>query len=181
MLGGTRSISAVGAIRHSCHPAAAVSVTETALSNSKSIVTANKAMLALHGPRLAGLAEEKGVTIGWEAAVRLPPPPAPSPPAPRTDCHGRAGVPLIPRVLSRVVWCVLPPGRWRHPMHQGAEGGPCRQQHHLRRWSAPRIAPLPRRLWSLALHIVSREPASLVASSCHVHLGDSRRCVGQAS
>lgn len=47
----------------------ALTVTETALSNSKSLVTANKAMLALHGPRLAGLAEEKKVTIGWEAAV----------------------------------------------------------------------------------------------------------------
>jgi homoserine dehydrogenase len=33
------------------------------------VVTANKAMLALHGPRLAGLAEENNATIGWEAAV----------------------------------------------------------------------------------------------------------------
>jgi homoserine dehydrogenase len=39
------------------------------LASSKSLVTANKAMLALHGPRLATMAETNSATIGWEAAV----------------------------------------------------------------------------------------------------------------
>jgi len=47
----------------------ALTVAEKALESSKSIVTANKAMLAIHGPRLAATAEQNGVTIGWEAAV----------------------------------------------------------------------------------------------------------------
>src|ERR1700748_3120369 len=42
---------------------------ETALSNGKHVVTANKALLAKHGLALAKLAEEKGVTLKFEAAA----------------------------------------------------------------------------------------------------------------
>ena len=42
---------------------------ETALSNGKHVVTANKALLAIHGQNLASLAEEKGVALRFEAAV----------------------------------------------------------------------------------------------------------------
>src|SRR3569623_638220 len=42
---------------------------ETALSNGKHVVTANKALLAKHGKALAALAEKKGVTLKFEAAA----------------------------------------------------------------------------------------------------------------
>ena len=42
---------------------------EAALRNGKAFVTANKALLAYHGPALAALAEEKGVPLRYEAAV----------------------------------------------------------------------------------------------------------------
>ena len=42
---------------------------ETALTNGKHVVTANKALLAKHGRALALLAEEKGVTLKFEAAA----------------------------------------------------------------------------------------------------------------
>ncbi|HZQ39418.1 MAG TPA: homoserine dehydrogenase [Rhizomicrobium sp.] len=42
---------------------------ETALSNGKHVVTANKALLAKHGLALAKLAEQKGVTLKFEAAA----------------------------------------------------------------------------------------------------------------
>ncbi len=42
---------------------------ETALAHGKSVVTANKALLAAHGLRLAGLAEEKHVALAFEASV----------------------------------------------------------------------------------------------------------------
>ena len=42
---------------------------EAALDAGRDIVTANKALLARHGTRLAGLAEETGRTLGYEAAV----------------------------------------------------------------------------------------------------------------
>jgi homoserine dehydrogenase len=42
---------------------------EAALRARKHVITANKALLAAHGPALARLAEENGVTIGFEAAV----------------------------------------------------------------------------------------------------------------
>jgi homoserine dehydrogenase len=42
---------------------------ETALANGKHVVTANKALLAKHGLALAKLAEEKGVTLKFEAAA----------------------------------------------------------------------------------------------------------------
>jgi homoserine dehydrogenase len=42
---------------------------ETALGNGKHVVTANKALLAKHGRALALLAEEKGVTLKFEAAA----------------------------------------------------------------------------------------------------------------
>ncbi|HEX2760882.1 MAG TPA: homoserine dehydrogenase, partial [Rhizomicrobium sp.] len=42
---------------------------ETALSNGKHVVTANKALLAKHGKALADLAESKGVTLKFEAAA----------------------------------------------------------------------------------------------------------------
>jgi homoserine dehydrogenase len=42
---------------------------ETALTHGKSVVTANKALLAAHGLRLAVLAEEKHVALSFEASV----------------------------------------------------------------------------------------------------------------
>ncbi|MFO1148830.1 MAG: homoserine dehydrogenase [Alsobacter sp.] len=42
---------------------------EAALAAGRSVVTANKALLARHGGALARLAEQKGVPIGFEAAV----------------------------------------------------------------------------------------------------------------
>jgi homoserine dehydrogenase len=42
---------------------------EAALNAGKSVVTANKAMLAQHGLALAKRAEEKGVALGFEASV----------------------------------------------------------------------------------------------------------------
>jgi homoserine dehydrogenase len=42
---------------------------ETALTNGKHVVTANKALLAKHGQALAELAEAKGVTLKFEAAA----------------------------------------------------------------------------------------------------------------
>lgn len=48
---------------------AAKDVVEAALKHGKSVVTANKALLAEHGLDLAALAEEKGATLAFEAAV----------------------------------------------------------------------------------------------------------------
>lgn len=42
---------------------------EAALKAGKSVVTANKALLARHGAALAALAEEKGCALGFEAAI----------------------------------------------------------------------------------------------------------------
>jgi homoserine dehydrogenase len=42
---------------------------ETALANKKHVVTANKALLARHGLKLAELAEKNGVTLKFEAAA----------------------------------------------------------------------------------------------------------------
>jgi homoserine dehydrogenase len=42
---------------------------EAALGAGKPVVTANKALLAVHGAALARLAEERGVALGFEAAV----------------------------------------------------------------------------------------------------------------
>src|SRR5437868_4124931 len=42
---------------------------ETALTNGKSVVTANKALLARHGVKLAALAERNHVALNFEAAV----------------------------------------------------------------------------------------------------------------
>ncbi len=47
----------------------ALELARTALAAGKPLVTANKAMLALHGLELARFAEARGLTIGWEAAV----------------------------------------------------------------------------------------------------------------
>ncbi len=44
-------------------------VVETALRGGRPVVTANKALLAVHGARLAELAEETGVALAFEAAV----------------------------------------------------------------------------------------------------------------
>jgi homoserine dehydrogenase len=41
----------------------------TALSNGKHVVTANKALLAYHGPELAAMAEKANVALKFEAAV----------------------------------------------------------------------------------------------------------------
>jgi homoserine dehydrogenase len=45
------------------------SVVETALTHGKPVVTANKALMARHGSALARLAEAKGASLGFEAAV----------------------------------------------------------------------------------------------------------------
>ena len=47
----------------------AKALAEAAIAAGKPVVTANKAMLAMHGPELAALAEARGVTIAYEAAV----------------------------------------------------------------------------------------------------------------
>ncbi|WP_343714364.1 homoserine dehydrogenase [Inquilinus sp.] len=47
----------------------AKSVCETAIAHGKPVVTANKALLAVHGPALAAAAEEAGVALAFEAAV----------------------------------------------------------------------------------------------------------------
>jgi homoserine dehydrogenase len=47
----------------------AKSAVEAALAAGKSVVTANKALLARHGVALAALAEEAGVALNFEAAV----------------------------------------------------------------------------------------------------------------
>jgi len=44
-------------------------VCETAIARGRSVVTANKALLAVHGAALARAAEEKGVALCYEAAV----------------------------------------------------------------------------------------------------------------
>jgi len=41
----------------------------TAINNGKHVVTANKALLALHGEQIFSLAQEKGVTVAFEASV----------------------------------------------------------------------------------------------------------------
>ncbi|HEX3494731.1 MAG TPA: homoserine dehydrogenase, partial [Methylocella sp.] len=48
---------------------AALAAADAALEAGKSLVTANKALLAQHGMRLAALAEEKGVALSFEASV----------------------------------------------------------------------------------------------------------------
>ena len=48
---------------------AALALVRAALGAGKSVVTANKALLAHHGAALADLAEANGATIGFEAAV----------------------------------------------------------------------------------------------------------------
>ena len=47
----------------------ALDVVTTALERGRNVVTANKAMIAHHGPRLARLAETAGVSFAFEAAV----------------------------------------------------------------------------------------------------------------
>jgi len=47
----------------------ALSAIETALKSGKSVVTANKALIAKHGLRLAKAAEQHGVALNYEAAV----------------------------------------------------------------------------------------------------------------
>src|SRR6476660_6962322 len=47
----------------------AKSAVEAALTAGKSVVTANKALLARHGVKLAELAEKRGVALNFEAAV----------------------------------------------------------------------------------------------------------------
>ena len=47
----------------------AKTLVETALANGKSVVTANKALLARHGVALAHLAEANDVTLAYEASV----------------------------------------------------------------------------------------------------------------
>lgn len=47
----------------------AKTLVETALANGKSVVTANKALIAHHGVELAKLAEKSGAVLAFEAAV----------------------------------------------------------------------------------------------------------------
>jgi homoserine dehydrogenase len=47
----------------------AMAATEAAIAQGRDVVTANKALLALHGHRLAEAAEARGLTIRFEAAV----------------------------------------------------------------------------------------------------------------
>ncbi|MDJ0607751.1 MAG: homoserine dehydrogenase [Kiloniellales bacterium] len=47
----------------------AKTLTERALAGGKSVITANKALIAHHGTALARLAEENNVTLAYEAAV----------------------------------------------------------------------------------------------------------------
>ncbi len=47
----------------------ALASVEAALKSGKAVVTANKAMMAVHGTRLASLAKEAGVPLHFEAAV----------------------------------------------------------------------------------------------------------------
>jgi homoserine dehydrogenase len=47
----------------------ALALTKTAMQNGKSLVTANKAMLAHHGAALAMMADEHTVMLGFEASV----------------------------------------------------------------------------------------------------------------
>lgn len=47
----------------------ALALVEAALNAGKHVVTANKALLARHGARLAALAEERGMALKFEAAV----------------------------------------------------------------------------------------------------------------
>ncbi|HWA92306.1 MAG TPA: homoserine dehydrogenase [Rhizomicrobium sp.] len=47
----------------------ALDLIEAALENGKHVVTANKALLAHHGARLAALAEKKGLALKFEAAA----------------------------------------------------------------------------------------------------------------
>ncbi len=47
----------------------ALDLVNQAIANGKHVVTANKALVAHHGPAIAKAAEEKGVTIAYEAAV----------------------------------------------------------------------------------------------------------------
>ena len=47
----------------------ALTACKTALTSGKHVVTANKAMMAVHGQKLANLAEQNGVSIHYEAAV----------------------------------------------------------------------------------------------------------------
>lgn len=47
----------------------ALALVESAIAAGKPVVTANKAMLAVHGAALAGVAEDRGVPLAFEAAV----------------------------------------------------------------------------------------------------------------
>lgn len=47
----------------------ALDLVRAAIANGKHVVTANKALVAHHGPELAAAAEAKGVTLAYEAAV----------------------------------------------------------------------------------------------------------------
>lgn len=51
------------------HEGSAKDATEAALAAGKDVVTANKALLAIHGQALAEMAEENGCVIRFEAAV----------------------------------------------------------------------------------------------------------------
>ena len=48
---------------------AAMQVCEAAIAAGRHVVTANKALLALHGMRLAAAAEERSASLAYEAAV----------------------------------------------------------------------------------------------------------------
>jgi len=47
----------------------ALSLLHTAVANGKHVITANKALLAVHGNELIAAADEKGVSVAYESAV----------------------------------------------------------------------------------------------------------------
>ena len=91
----------------------ALTAVETALRNGKSVVTANKALLAKHGVRLATLAEKHGGALNFEAAVGA------AIPAIKTLREGLAGTRDQPRLRHPERHLQL------HPDADGA-GGACR-------------------------------------------------------
>src|SRR5579875_2106626 len=84
----------------------ALAVAEAALGAGKSFVTANKALLAKHGMRLAHLAEENGVALAFEASV------AGGIPIVKTLREGLAGIPLSASTASSTAPAITSSQGW---------------------------------------------------------------------
>ena len=67
-LGGDRNVDVVVELIGGTD-GVALEVVEAALTAGKSVVTANKALMAVHGTRLARIAEQTGAGLAYEAAV----------------------------------------------------------------------------------------------------------------